>query len=79
MLDEVEPGAMDEWMAFCSLEPDPDQWLRAILKLGLARIATACGLATEPDDLEPWREARCEAAIGPRQAAALVGAAGKRG
>ena len=52
-LDTIEPRQFDEWLAFRRLEPDPDERLREILKMGLASLLHAWGVKIEPHMLDP--------------------------
>jgi len=75
MLDAIEPGQFDEWVAFRSIEPDPDKWLREITKRGLALIAQAVsGAEVDADTLDPWantEEEEPEVLTGPAAARAV--------
>lgn len=69
MLDGIAPEVMDEWIAYRQIEPDPDQWLREILKRGLAAICNCLGAKIKPSDLDPVEDTKEPELVTPRQAA----------
>lgn len=75
-LDTIEPAQFDEWLAFRQIEPDPDDRLREVLKMGFAMLARSWGNEKiEPDDLDPWGRDEKAQSVSPNRAAAIVGAA----
>lgn len=72
MLADVDPRDFDEWVAFRRIEPDPDERLREILKLGISAICGALGHEVSPETVDPWNDAKSDALAGPGQAAAAM-------
>lgn len=52
MLASIEPGVMDEWIAFRRLEHDPMDRVCHILKFGFAALCAAKGLELAPDSFD---------------------------
>jgi hypothetical protein len=69
-LDGLSPREFDEWVAFRRIEPDPDDRLREIVKLGFAALCRAWGMEISPHDLDPWAEDEAAELVSPNQAAA---------
>lgn len=76
-LDTIEPWQFDEWVAFRRIEPDPDQWLRSILKLGFAGVCAVCGFGAQidPEDFDPCSKKLEPIDVTPAQAFAMAKAA----
>jgi hypothetical protein len=56
MLDEIEPGQFDELIAFREIEPDPDERLREIVRMGFKLVLNAQGKDVPDEMLDPWYE-----------------------
>jgi len=83
MLDAMEPGEFDEWLAYRKIEPDPLDRLFIILQLGFCILANAWGAKIEPHDIDPFLKQASGASskpgesvqgqeVSPNQAAAMV-------
>jgi hypothetical protein len=70
MLDGMTPEQFDEWIAFRRIEPDPEERLREIVKLGFSALCAAWGSKLELEMLDPW--AKEPEAMGPGQAASVM-------
>jgi hypothetical protein len=53
MLDSLQPGEFDEWLAYRELEPDPIGRIISILRLGFCAVANAWGGKLEPQHIDP--------------------------
>lgn len=52
MLEELPPGALDEWQAYYLVEPDWRFQVLKVLKIIAITIAGANGVTLKPEDLE---------------------------
>lgn len=82
MLDGLDPGEFDEWLAYREIEPDPVDRIITILRLGFVYLCNAWGARTELADIDPYMksvagsgEASGGGEVSPQQAAAMVAAA----
>ena len=75
MLASVTPEQFDEWVAMDSIERDPLERIREVLKIGFCTLAAANGMKTTPDQLDPVKPERDADEVTPAQAAAAVKAA----
>jgi hypothetical protein len=71
MRDSIEPGQMDEWLAYEQIEPDQEDRLREVLKIGFAALCQAWGSKREPKDFDPWHKDEPQI-VSPESAAAIV-------
>jgi len=72
MLSGVDAREFDEWIAYRRIEPDPDERLREILKLGFAAICRLLGNDVSPDRFDPWDDSEPDRPVGPAEAAAIL-------
>jgi len=79
MLDEIEPWQFDEWVVFRRIEPDPDEWLREIVRRGFQLVLATQGKGVEAVDLDPWYEEPSAASDQDGLVSALRMAHGARG
>lgn len=81
MLDGLDPGEFDEWLAYREIEPDPVDRIITILRLGFVYLCNAWGAKIDLTDIDPYMKATGEAGSGgggevsPQQAAAMMTAA----
>lgn len=78
MLDGLLPGEFDEWLAYREIEPDSQDRLFTILRLGFSAVCNAWGGKVEPKHIDPWLEKEAgptavqQQEVSPNQAVALV-------
>ena len=70
MLERIEPGEFDWWVAYERLEPDPTERIVEILKLGFAGLCNCWGAKVEPDYFDPKPKEPVE--VAPQQAVAML-------
>jgi len=76
MLDGLLPGEFDEWLAYREIEPDPQERLFAILRLGFSAVCNAWGAKVKPEHIDPYLEKQTGTAavqeVSPNQGAAMM-------